>query len=76
MTTKYLIDDLNPTGYLQVLEEISSSGVQVRYTYGKSIISQTRDVSGTPQTSYYGSDGHGNITFLTNPAGTASRRFL
>ena len=72
VTTQYLVDDLNPTGYLQVLEEISGGVVKVRYTYGKSIISQTRDPAGTPTTSYYGSDGHGNITFLTDATGAVT----
>ena len=69
MTTRYLVDDLNPTGYLQVLEEVVGGAVQTRYTYGTSIVSQTRSVSTTPATSYYGYDAHGNITFLTDAAG-------
>ena len=48
MTTRYLVDDLNPTGYLQVLEEVVGGAVQTRYTYGTSIVSQTRNVSSTP----------------------------
>ena len=43
VTTKYLVDDLNPTGYLQVLEEVSGGAVQTRYTFGSSLVSQTRD---------------------------------
>ena len=69
MTTRYLVDDLNPTGYLQVLEEVVGGAVQTRYTYGTSIVSQTRNVSSTPATSYYGYDAHGNITFLTDAGG-------
>jgi RHS repeat-associated protein len=69
VTTRYLVDDLNPTGYLQVLEEIVGGAVQTRYTYGTSIVSQTRSVSSTPVTTYYGRDAHGNITFLTDGGG-------
>ena len=29
LITKYLVDDLNPTGYLQVLEEVGSGGVRL-----------------------------------------------
>jgi RHS repeat-associated protein len=43
--------------------------VKTRYTYGTSIVSQTRNVASTPATSYYGYDGHGNITFLTDAGG-------
>jgi RHS repeat-associated protein len=72
VTTQYLVDDLNPTGYLQVLEEVSGGGVQTRYTYGTKLVSQTRGASGTPSTSYYGYDAHGNITFLTDAIGSVT----
>jgi RHS repeat-associated protein len=68
VATKYLVDDLNPTRYLQVLEEVRGSDVQRRYTYGSILVSQTRVGSGG-QRSYYGYDGHGNITFLTDDTG-------
>jgi RHS repeat-associated protein len=72
VTTRYLVDDLNPTGYLQVLEEVSGGAVLTRYTYGDRIVSQTRNVSATAATSYYGFDAHGNITFLTDEAGAVT----
>ena len=72
-TTRYLVDDLNPTGYSQVLEEVSSGGaVQVRYTYGTMLVSQTRNPSGTAQSSFYGYDAHGNVTFLTDASGVVT----
>ncbi|HTB61660.1 MAG TPA: RHS repeat-associated core domain-containing protein [Polyangia bacterium] len=71
-TTRYLVADLSPTGYSQVLEEVVNGSTQVRYTYGRSVISQTRDASGTPQTSFYVRDAHGNIMFLTNAAGAVT----
>jgi len=40
-TTQYLVDDLNPTGYAQVVEELTGSAVTRRYTYGLQRISQT-----------------------------------
>jgi len=72
VTTQFLVDDLNPTGYLQVVEELVGGAVQTRYTYGTSLVSQTRDVSSAPGTSYYGYDAHGNITFLTNDTGSVT----
>ncbi len=72
VTTRYLVDDLNPTGYLQVLEEIVGGVVQTRYTYGTSLVSQTRGVGSSPTTSYYGYDAHGNVTFLTDSAGVVT----
>lgn len=43
VTTYYLLDDLNPTGYAQVVEELSSTGIVARqYTYGMQRISESR----------------------------------
>jgi RHS repeat-associated protein len=75
VTTRYLVDNHNPTGYLQVLEEVVGGAVQTRYTYGTSLVSQTRDVSTSPATSFYGSDAHGNITFLTDASGAVSASY-
>jgi len=33
VTTHYLVDDLNPTGYAQVVEEVVSEAVEREYTY-------------------------------------------
>jgi RHS repeat-associated protein len=69
VTTKYLVDDLNPTGYLQVLEEIQGAAIQTKYTYGAMLISQVRQPGPSAQTSYYGYDGRGNVSFLTDANG-------
>jgi YD repeat-containing protein len=71
-TTKYLVDDLNPTGYLQVIDEVSGGAVQVRYTFGNMLVSQTRTPSGSPSTSFYGYDAHGNTAFLADATGTVT----
>jgi len=34
ITTQYLVDDLNPTGYAQVMDELAGGTVQRTYTYG------------------------------------------
>jgi RHS repeat-associated protein len=70
VTTQYLVDDLNPTGFSQVLEELVGGAVKVRFTYGNSIVSQTRDPGEANTTSFYGYDAQGNITFLTDGNGT------
>ncbi len=75
VTTHYLVDELNPTGYLQVLEEVSTSGVQTRYTYGSILISQTRDASGMPAADFYGSDAQKNVTFLTSLGGDVTNTY-
>jgi RHS repeat-associated protein len=71
-TTRYLLDDLNPTGLLQVLEEASAGAVRTRFTYGDMLVSQTRNASSAPTASYYGYDVYGNITFLTNASGAVT----
>jgi len=63
------VDDNNPTGYPQVVEEISGGVVQRTYTYGHALISQTQ-LSGTPTTRYYGDDGLGSVRLLTDASGT------
>jgi len=68
VTTKYLVDDLNPTGLLQVLDEKVSGSVTRTYAYGLQRISENQLVSGTWKPSFYGYDGHGNVRFLTNSA--------
>ena len=71
VTTQYLVDDRNLTGYAQVLEELSGGAVQRVYTYGLNRISQ-RQASGT---SFYGYDGHGNVRILTDTAGGVTDRY-
>jgi RHS repeat-associated protein len=70
-TTRYLVDDLNPTGYPQVVEELNGGGaVQRQYTYGLQRISQYQLVSNTWTPSFYGYDGFGTVRQLTNSGGT------
>jgi RHS repeat-associated protein len=71
VTTNYLVDDRNLTGYAQVLEEISGGTVQRFYTYGLNRISQSQ-ASGP---SFYGYDGHGNARLLTDSTGAISDRY-
>jgi len=69
-TTCYVVDELNPSGYAQVLEEhvsvnFQSPTISCIYAYGQTLISQDRlDGSGW-RTSFYGYDGHNNVRYLT-----------
>jgi len=71
VTTRYLVDDRNPTGYTQVVEELSSGTVQRTYTYGLSRISENQ----TSGVNFYGYDGHGNVRLLTNSVGAATDEY-
>jgi RHS repeat-associated protein len=73
VTTKYLVeDDVNPTGYPQVMEEIVGGSVERTYTYGLQRISQDQLISSTWATSFYGYDGAGSVRQLTNSAGATT----
>jgi RHS repeat-associated protein len=72
VTTKYLVDDLNPTGYAQVLEETIAGNVQRVYTYGNDLIGQRQLLGDTWTVSFYGYDGHGSVRFLTDAAGSVT----
>ena len=76
MTTTYLVDDLNPTGFLQVMDEVSSGVVQVRYTFGNMLVSETRTPSTSAATSFYGYDAHGDIAFLTDVTGAETDTYM
>ena len=84
VTTQYLVeDDVNPTGYPQVIEELSGpigAGVVTRtYTYGLQRISEnlspavTGNNTWTP--SFYVYDGAGSVRQLTNSAGVATDEY-
>ncbi len=72
VSTQYLVDELNPTGYLQVMDETLGGAVQVRYTFGNMLVSQTRNPSASPSTSFYGYDAHRSITFLSDATGAVT----
>jgi len=70
VTTYYLVDDRNPSGYGQVVEEYTGTSLSRVYNYGLALVSQ-RQVSGGA-VSYYGVDGHGSVRFLTDGSGTVT----
>jgi len=70
VTTSYLVDDRNPTGYAQVLEERDGNGATIRgYMYGLSLVSQyVYDTTSHDLASmyFYGYDGLGSVRYLTD----------
>jgi RHS repeat-associated protein len=72
VTTKYLVDDLNPTGYPQVVDELTNGVVTRTYAYGLQRVSQDQVVSNSWTPSFYVYDGGGSVRALTNPAGTTT----
>ena len=72
MTTRYLVDDLNPTGYAQVVEELASGNVQRTYAYGLQRINQNQLINSTWTPSFYGYDGFGSVRQLTDSTGAVT----
>jgi RHS repeat-associated protein len=68
VTTNYLVDTLNPTGYAQVVDELQSGVVTRTYSYGLERISE-KQAAGA---SFYGYDGHGSVRQLTDATGTVT----
>ena len=54
-TTKYLVDNLNPTGLPQVIDERLNSAVSRIYAYGLQRISENQKIRNTWTPSFYGS---------------------
>ncbi|MET0645080.1 MAG: RHS repeat-associated core domain-containing protein [Pyrinomonadaceae bacterium] len=72
VTTRYLVDDLNPTGYAQVVEELVGGEVERQYTYGNAIVSQRLRAAGSWDVRFYSTDGHGSVRQLTDAAGSVT----
>jgi RHS repeat-associated protein len=68
VTTKYLVDTNNLTGYSQVVEELQGGAVVKTYTYGLDLISQKTGAI----VSFYNYDGHGSVRNLTNAVGSVT----
>jgi hypothetical protein len=54
-------DDRNPTGYVQVLDEVQNRLVSRAYVYGLELIEQDRISNFHRTTSYNVYDGHGSV---------------
>jgi RHS repeat-associated protein len=72
VTTRYLVDDLNPTGYAQVVEEVVSGSVERTYTHGLQRIDQNQLINSAWTPSFYGYDGFGSVRTLTDSTGTVT----
>jgi RHS repeat-associated protein len=69
VTTNYLVDTNNPTGYAQVVDELQGGVVIEQFTYGHDLISRHCPVTSAYPLSFYGYDGHGSVRLLTNAGG-------
>ena len=76
ITTYYLLDDRNPSGYVQVVEESttvsSTTSLSKVYNYGLNLVSQTQPAAGTY---YFILDGHGSTRALTDSGGNVANTF-
>ena len=60
-TTYFLVDDLNPTGLPQVMDELTNGVVMRTYTYGLQRIDEDQTVNGAWTPSFYSYDGMGSV---------------
>jgi RHS repeat-associated protein len=72
VTRQYLIDDLSPTGYPQVVADVVNGQIRRIYTYGLERISELQMVNNAPTASFYQYDGRGTVRMLTNSAGAVT----
>jgi RHS repeat-associated protein len=72
VTTKYLVDDISPTGYAQVVAEMVNGQAVRTYTYGLERISELQIVNNVSTASFYQYDGRGTVRMLTNSAGAVT----
>ena len=72
VTTNYLVDTQNPTGYAHVVDELVSGVVTRTYAYGMERISESQTLNSAWTPSFYGYDGHGSVRQLTNSAGVVT----
>ncbi len=72
VTTNFLVDTENPTGFAQVVEELQNGSLVRSYTYGLELIDERQQISGNPTISFYGYDGHGSVRQLFNSAGAVT----
>lgn len=78
VTTHFLVDENNPTGWPQVFEEqtwipqdplFASPAVTRVYAYGHAPLSQDQLTGDSWTASHFGQDAHGNVRYLTDLAG-------
>jgi RHS repeat-associated protein len=75
VTTQYLVDDLNPTGYAQVVEEVVNGAVARQYTYGLQRISESQFINNTWTPSFYVYDGGGSVREFTDANGKVTDEY-
>ena len=76
LTTYYLLDGQNPSGYSQVVEEWASTGTPALskvYNYGLDLISQRQP---NVSTNYFVFDGHGSTRMLLDNGGKVLNYFV
>ena len=76
VTTQYLVDDLSPTGYPQVVAELVNGQAVRTYTYGLERISELQKVNSTLTTSFYQYNGRGTVRLLTNSAAAVTDTYV
>jgi RHS repeat-associated protein len=69
------VDDLNPTGYAQVIDEVVNGAAVREYALGLQRIDESQPINGTWTPSFYGYDGGGTVRQLTNLSGNVTNMY-
>jgi RHS repeat-associated protein len=75
VSTRYLVDDLNPTGYAQVVDEVANGTAQRTYTYGLQRINENQPIGAAWTASFYAYDGFGSVRALADSSGTVTETY-
>src|SRR5207245_1672538 len=70
--TAYLIDEDNPTGYAQIVEERVGGSLTKALVFGSQLVSQRQKSNGNWTRSFYVYDGHGDVRLLADENGVVS----
>ena len=72
VTTKYLVDTLNPTGYAQLMDEVVGTAVSRMYKYARNQIGENQFGAQHVDAEFMQLRRARECSFLTNPAGAAT----
>jgi len=84
VTTHYVVDELNPTGWPQVLEEQTWQPGSVAFnspattrvlSYGHAPLAQQQLIGNSWSASHFGHDAHGSVRYLTDSVGQLTDTF-
>ncbi len=75
VVTTYLVDEGNPTGLEQIVEERIAGAVSRALVFGVQLVGERQKVNGNWTRSFYGYDGHRDVRLLFDDAGLVTNTY-